>query len=182
MKIKYLIIVWCLSLFPTNVLSGSYSVEFILEQVKQKQLPEICAHMGALHAGRTPKGKQLRIQYGPDWDHMHHFSWALVDQQKGLYGEAIGNLDYVLRNCKKDFKLRPMVLLQKASILKINNQFLEAIPVYRELIEIKPDSEEGWIGMANLFLLLGDQNSARMTAQKGLTHLPNSGKLKAFLR
>lgn len=75
-----------------------------------------------------------------------------------------------------------MVLVQKASALTINKQFLEAVSVYGELVKIKPRYEKGWVGMANIFLLQGDHQSARMVAQKGLSYLPDSQALKAILK
>ncbi len=157
-------------------------MEFILEQVKLKKIPNYCAYMGVKFANKFPKGDQLRKKYGPGWNHMHHYCWALVDLQNGHPDQAIGNLDYVLSKSSRTFRLRPMVLLKKALILTANQQYSEAISVYGELIKIKPESENGWIGLANLLLILGDKNGAMKVAKQGLKRIPNSEKLKSFIR
>lgn len=177
-----LIVIGIICLLPMASFAGSYSVDFILEQVKQQRLPEYCAHMGVLHQGRTAEGRQLRAAYGPDWEHMHHFCWALVDAQKGSDHQALANLDYVLRNSSKSFKMRPMVLKQKAQILELNNKLPEAVPVYRELVDVAPDEEDGYLGLARIFLRQGDQSTATEIVNLGLKNIPDSEKLKELIK
>lgn len=167
---------------PAYVFSGSYSVNFIVEQVKKKKLPDYCMYMGVNHANKFAKGDQLRKKYGPDWNHMHHFCWALVDIQKGHDRQAIGNLNYVLHNIRKNSKLRPMVLRQKANILIINGWSSEAVPVYYELIEVQPYSEDGYIGLANIFLQSGDKKAALVIINQGLKNIPNSERFKRIIQ
>ncbi len=170
-----------LLLLPSVGLGDSYSVDFILNKVRQKKLPEICAHMGVKYAKRTARGRQLREMYGPDWDHMHHFSWALVDLQRGKHGEAISNLDYILERSRRDFKFLPKVLVLKASILSINKNLLEALSVYNELVKLKPDLEEGWVGIVNILYLQGDVKGAKKVAKHALRYIPESNKLKTLI-
>lgn len=183
MKLRLLYSVTLLVFFvPAYGIAGSYSVDFILEQVKQKKLPSYCAHMGVLMQGRTAEGRQLRASYGPGWEHMHHFCWALVDAQKGYDGQAISNIDYALRRVGRNFKLRPMVLKQKAQILMLNGRVSEAVPVYKEIIDVQPDIEDGYLGLANIFLQQGDKKTAREIVKQGLRHSPDSAKLKALTK
>jgi tetratricopeptide (TPR) repeat protein len=111
---------------------------------------------------------------------MHHFCWALVDSQKGYDGQALGNLDYVLRNSSKSFKLRPMVLKQKALILEMNNNLIAAVPVYRELIDVAPNREDGYLGLSRIFSRQGDKETAREIIEFGLENIPDSEKLKSL--
>ena len=179
---RFALMVSLVTVLPTVGFGGQYSVDYILEQVRLKKLPDYCEYMGVLQAGRTEKGKELRKKYGPSWAHMHHYCWALVDLKKGYDHQAIKNLDYVLRNITRDPSLRPMVLFKKAMVLSINQSSSEAVSVYRELIEIKPDFEPAYVALANLFLQQGDKKTAREIAALGLEHIPNSEKLKALTK
>lgn len=166
---------------PAYVFSGSYTVDFILGQVKQKKLPDYCAYMGALYYPRTPEGRKLKKLYGNDWIHMHHYCWAIVDNQNGHAQQALGNLGYVLARVSQP-RLRSLALEYKAGILINADRSSEAIPVYYELIQINPKAERGYLGLANIFLSSGDKNSAREIAKQGLMYLPESSKLMALLR
>ncbi len=165
----------------STVFSGSYSVDYIVNQVKEKKLPEYCMYMGVNHANRFERGDKLRSIYGPTWNHLHHFCWALVDARKGYPYQAIGNLDYVITRSAADFPLLPMVLLQKATILSVNNKYSDALEVYKEILNIKPDHEQAYLGMANIFIMQGDKKTAHVIVRQGLIHLPDSKKLKALL-
>jgi len=162
----------------TEVLADSYTHQEIDNLVQLGKLPDYCSYMGVGRKKHTPLGKKYRKTFGPDWIHMHHYCWALVDSQRGYDGQAIDNLNYVLRNSRSDFKLRPMVLKQKARILMINNNLSAAAPVYSELIKVKPDDEEGYLGLAEIFLSKGDKNTAREVVELGLKNIPDSGKLQ----
>ena len=179
---KIILILIVLILAPYTAYSDSYTHEYIEEQIKRNELPKVCAYMGVGRKKNTRKGQHYRKVYGQDWIHMHHYCWALVDLKRGLHGQAIGNLDYVLRNSKRSFKLRPLVLKKKADILMFIKAYSEAAPVYYELIKVKPESEIGYVGLATVFLTLGDKKNARKIAQKGLSYLPDSKKLQSFLK
>lgn len=182
MKKEILFFLLLVLFIPDLVYSGSYSHQFIEEKIKRNELPKVCAYMGVGRKEHTSQGKRYREKFGPDWIHMHHYCWALADLQQGKPGQAIDNLNYVLRNSKRTFKLRPMVLKQKADILMMNQEYTSAVSVYTELIEIRPDSDLGYVGLANIFLLLGDKPRARKIAQQGLTLIPNSKQLQSFLK
>lgn len=182
MKRKSLIIIFALFLLPANGITGSYSGKFILEQVKQKKIPKICAYTRVMGPKRNATELRLLAKYGPGWNHMHHYCWALVDLQKGKQKEALGNLDYVLRNTDKNFEPRLLVLSQKGSIFINQKRYQGALAVYREMAEIKPDSEQGWVGMANVFIALKDYDTALEILQNGQKHVQDSLILESMIK
>ncbi len=168
-------------LLPNVSIAGHYEPEYILGQIRSGKLPAYCAYMGVRYWPRTLKGKQLRKKYGPDLNHMHHYTFALLDSQRGKHSAAIDNLDYVLRNIDKMSRFRPMVLIQKATILYIMNRNYEAVAAYLEVIAIKPDSEQAYLGVINTYKRLNDTKNAELMAHKGLENIPKSEKLRKIL-
>ena len=182
MVMQIAIISICLLTIPSIIYGGEYTHQEVEDAVNKKILPDYCVYMGVGRKKNTLKGKRYRQIYGKDWKHMHHYCWALLDAINGSHRYAIGNLDYVLKNSSRTFKLRPMVLKQKAQILILNGRALEAVPVYYEMIYVKPDSEYGYISLANIFLLHGDKERAKEICRLGLKNVPDSVNLKEILR
>ena len=180
-SIKTIFFLFIVVSISSTTFAGSYKKEYIAELVKQKVLPEYCQYMGFSSGAGSEKGRLMRKTYGTDWAGTHHYCWALVDFKKGFDKQAIGNLNYVLNNSSKSFKLRPMILLKKATILSINKQYYESAKTYNEVIEISPDSELAYVGLSHIFKSQGDFESARMLLQKGLRHIPSSRILKEKL-
>ena len=177
----FALLIFCL-IFSKTTYGDSYSHKYIDDKVKRGELPEYCSYMGVDRKTRTPLGQLYRETYGPDWIHMHHYCWALADFQRGLDSQAIANLDYVLKASSIDFKLRPMVLYQKATILTVNKRYPEAASVYSEIIQISPEDENAYVALANLFLLQGNNRMARQVAEQGLKIMPNSDRLKIIAK
>ncbi len=109
---------------------------------------------------------------------MHHYCWALMDSQRGYDAEAIDNLNFVIRRITPPFPMFSSVVLQKATILSVNQNYAEALSSYRQVIDLVPDSEQAYLGMANLFSLQVDKKTAPEIAKQGLTHIPDSEKLR----
>jgi len=169
-------------LTPTVGFTRTYSLELVDRLTDKKELPEFCKYAGDRRWQRTETGRAYRQKFGPAWGHMHHFCWAMIDVQNARDGEAIDNLNYVIQRSSKEFPWLPMILLQKASILSINKKYAEAMEVYREIIDVKPDFEQAYLGMAELFVQQGDKKTTREIAKQGLIYLPESKKLKALLK
>ena len=109
---------------------------------------------------------------------MHHYCWALSDIKRKLYIQAVGNLDYVLTNSKKTFKLRPLVLKKKAEVLMFLNKYPDLVLTLNELIVVRPRSEWGYIMLATTYKMLGQNDAAQKIVQIGLKKIPNSKSLK----
>ena len=178
-----------ISLFvsPITANSGSYSIDYVEEKVRKKELPAICVYMGPISRAKLgtqtraklKKWNRLREKYGADWEHMHHYCWALIDIQGNLYSQAIGNFDYVLSASKRSFKLRPLVLQKKAQLLLITpNKYFESIKTLNELITVSPRSEWGYIMLAQAYRNTGQNDAAEKIIKIGLKNIPKSKSLR----
>ena len=166
---------------PVSGSAASYAHEYIDEKVRRGELPEFCMYAGTGRKDKTPIGRRYLETYGQDWIHMHHYCWALADSQNGNDKHAIGNLNYVLRGIGSNSKLRPLVLSQKATIHVANRQYAEAVPLYYNIIELTPFSEDGYVGLAHVFMQQEDKKTAREIIQLGLQNIPDSENLKKLM-
>ena len=161
--------------------AASYPPEKMDQMIEDGKLPGFCEYAGSQRWPKSQKGRKFFSTYGPSWNTMHHFCWALIDAQGGKDREALANLRYVLNNIGKNSKLRPNVLAYKANILIVNGRDSEAVPVFYEMIHLNPSGEGGYVGLANILSRQGDKKTASEIAKLGLGKIPNSNVLKSFL-
>lgn len=149
--------------------------------------------------GTTPQEKamcQAMIYNGRDtsdidnWRHMHHFcdcmrftnraysalgNWN--DMQYNLQ-IAIGGCDYVLKNTKPDFYMRPEIHLQKGKALRLFKQENKAVGEFMEAIQGNPGLAQAYVELADIQAHNKKSGEALKTVTEGLRHVPDSKPLK----
>ena len=148
---------------------------------------------------RTPQEEamcQAMIYNGHDtsdrdnWRHMHHYCdcirftnraySALGDWNNMRYnlGIGIGGCDYVLRNTKPDFNMRPEVHLQKGKALRLFQQEGKAAAEFMEAIRGNPELAQAYVELADIQARNKKPGEALKTVTEGLRHAPDSKSLK----
>lgn len=157
------------------------------------------ALVGAEEWGKTPQEEamcQALIYNGRDtsdrenWMHMHHFcdcirftnrAYAKLGQPHGVeynLGIAIGGCDYVLRNTKPDFYMRPEIHLQKGKALILYKKEGEAVKEFLLAIKGNPGLVQPYIELGRVQARLGIKQEALKTVTEGLRFVPDSKALK----
>lgn len=155
-----------------------------------KLLPPVCKGTQLIRdvsGDKTPL-REYQNLYGTDFQHLHHYCWALNTENKyyrnpssthwkNMLGAAIGDLDYVIKNSSPTFVFLPDVYLAKARILVLRKQNAQAMASAHQAINAKPDFERAYIFISDLYSTLGDKKNAIKTLQSGLEHTPESKPL-----
>lgn len=155
-----------------------------------KLLPAICKGTQAIRnvsGDKTPISEYKKM-YGADFQHLHHYCWALNTENKyyrdpssyhskNMLGTAIGDLDYVIKNSRPTFVFLPDVYLAKARILALQKQNSQAAAAALQAINSKPELIPAYSFLSDLYVTLGDKKSAIKTLQSGLEHTPDSKPL-----
>jgi tetratricopeptide (TPR) repeat protein len=123
--------------------------------------------------------------YGADFQHLHHYCWALNTENKyrrnpnqlyfGFLDEAIGDLDYVLTQSKDpNFFIIPDAHLAKARIYLLQKQKGKAVTSALEAIAKKPDFVRAYTFISDLYEDMGQKANAIKTLESGLKKVPDS--------
>ena len=124
---------------------------------------------------------------------IHHYCWALVNLARGDKPScknacrtnnmeySIGDIDYVIKHARPDFKLLPEIFTKRASVLARLKKYPEAAADYRKAAQAKPDYWPAYSGLAELYRETKQINEARAVVEEGLTHIPDSKTLNAML-
>lgn len=125
--------------------------------------------------------------------HMHHYCWGLEDANRALYFSAtkqdrdhqlyqsVSEFDYVIARVAPDFALLPEILTRRGeSLLRLGNG-PRAILDLNRAIELKPDHWPPYAALSDYYKSLGDLQSARQWAEKGLAAAPGTKALQRRL-
>lgn len=153
-----------------------------------RALPPYCAGRYARN-DNMPEYKRWEAQYGPDFLHTHHLCDGIgmlnrypkgrTDQEKRtLLNDAMGNLDYMVRNAKPDFGLMPDVYLYRSMAYSYAKHDAKAIMDILKAIELDPKLSRGYTMAADHYVKLNKKDEALKTVTEGLRHLPESKSLQ----
>lgn len=128
-----------------------------------------------------------------NFQHMHHYCWGLTHTNWALYSsntkqerdrelrQSVTEFDYVLRNAAPDFALRPEILtIRGENQLRLENGPQGLNDLHRA-IELKPDHWPPYAALSDYYKALGELDSAREWAEKGLSAAPGTRALERRL-
>lgn len=159
-------------------------------QDELRALPRACLAQKFINGSlRTPivpefERAQWEARLGSDYQHYHHFCWALMDLRRANtgpsqhrnfnYSTAVQNFEYVQRNASRAFPLLPEVYLRKGMALRYLGEEARAAREFLEAIDLKRDYTPAYSELIDLYLDLEDYESARRTLELGLAAVPDS--------
>lgn len=151
-----------------------------------KGLPSFCKGTQLIRdisGDTTPYSTYLQM-YGADFQHLHHYCWALNTENKfrrkpslyfGYLSEAIGDLNYVLSQSKDpNFIFIPEVHLAKARIYLLLKQKEKAVASAYEAIAKKPNYVSAYTYLSDLYEDSGNKANAIKVLKSGLEHEPDA--------
>ena len=129
---------------------------------------------------------------GPCYEHLHHYCTALnsinraqrsVDEtSRGTYFDnARANIEYVQRNCTRDFVLMPEVCVKRGYVLRMLGQHAVAAREFIRAMSLRPDYVPAYSALSEYYVDLGNLEEAERVLQQGLEHAPKSGLLTTKL-
>ncbi|MCC7486346.1 MAG: tetratricopeptide repeat protein [Burkholderiales bacterium] len=162
-------------------------------------LPPYCRYTQIFRDEVPGANDPARIKYwygvlGGEFHHLHHYCWALTHannatfasklttaRRKALYGAAIREVNYVIRNSSPRFVLAPEILTKRGEWHARLDANASAIPDFAKAIELKPDYWPAYAGMSDMYQRAGDTARAREWLEKGLAQVPDSRALRQKL-
>lgn len=161
-------------------------------------LPDYCVDTQGFGYGDayspSPRASYWVARMGPTFWHQHHYCWALIKKHRALepglslqvrngrLGDAIGDLEYVVRNSTPDFPLLPEVFYRIGEIqLLIGNQ-LAAKEALDEAVRRKPDYWPAYLIWADALAKAKLTREAVAHLELGLRQNPNSPQLRKAYR
>lgn len=127
-----------------------------------------------------------KARIGPEFDHIHHYCWALVAIQRvhrrttspqervSLLRGAVGDISYVIVRSRPQFFLLPELHLRLGQAYALSGQSAAAVEAYREAIRVRRDYSPPYVELARLAQKEGKSAQARQILEEGLKHAPDS--------
>jgi tetratricopeptide (TPR) repeat protein len=125
--------------------------------------------------------------------HMHHYCWGLENTSRALYfsssrqdrdhqlAQSVNEFDYVVARVAPDFALLPEILTKRGeNLLRLGNAPRAVLDLIRA-IELKPDHWPPYAALSDYYKTLGDVESARAWAERGLSAAPATRALERRL-
>lgn len=136
--------------------------------------------------GRTPKSYYWQNVLGNGFCHLHHYCWAEITVVRAerhdisarvrehLYGVAIDDYKYVVRNSPADFVLLPEIYTRIGALeLRINHPD-KANEAFARARELKPDYWPAYSRWVEFLIKAGRPTDARALAKRGLENSPSA--------
>ena len=142
-------------------------------------------------ATMSPKANYWVAQLGQDFWWVHHYCWATVWLNRGLYkasGSAdrrfnlrmtVREIDFTLDKVKPNFVLLPEMLTKRGEVLLLLSESGAAYDSFRRAREIKPDYWPAYTKWAEVLIKSGLKAEAKVLIREGLKYAPESKELLA---
>jgi tetratricopeptide (TPR) repeat protein len=125
--------------------------------------------------------------------HLHHYCFGLENTNRALYFSSskqdrdrelrasLNEFDYVINRVAADFALLPEILTRRGeNLLRLGNAPRALLDLNRA-IELKPDHWPPYAALSDYYKGLGELDSAREWAEKGLSAAPGARPLQRRL-
>lgn len=132
--------------------------------------------------------------YGPTYNHVHHYCWALFAEFNGdkmldkgprvnAYRQALNDIDYVLhKSPPPSFPLLPEIHTSRGRILLKMDKPGEGIAELNNAINLKPDYEPAYMQLSDYYLNTGKKQNAISILEKGVENNPSPSRLLRKLK
>jgi len=182
MKIICIIVAFVLGAVAT---SAGAILPFAPTKEEIAVLPPFCA----ARIGGAPGYEQWVERLGRDFDHTHHYCYALnflnrynrtnSPQDKRHYlNEAETNFSYMVTHARADYVLMPEIYINRAKMYRLRNDIGKAVADLSKAIELSPNSSRGYVVLADTYDDLKQPQRALEVVTQGLRHDPNSKSLQ----
>lgn len=151
-------------------------------------LPPYCAVKMRTHDPAASQSWDAQLGH-ENWIHMHHYCDALVEvnraqhsnayERKRALDNATGQFDYVLKNTRPDFFMRPDFHYRKGLSLQLKNAEGAAIAEFRRAVEIKADFAPALIELVKFYKKTGKKDMALSALKQGLEKSPTNKSLRS---
>ena len=140
---------------------------------------------------QAEKDKWNRI-LGPGYEHLHHYCYALnsinraqksADEtsRRRYFENARANIEYVQRNCARDFVLMPEFCVKRGYVLRMLGHHAVAAREFIRAMSLRPDYVPAYTALSEYYVDLGNLEEAERVLQQGLEHAPRSRLLTTKL-
>lgn len=149
---------------------------------------------GDAYSNTSPNAPKWVAMMGKSFWHIHHHCWALINvrradkaqtpkqKQVALWGEALGDFEYVVRNTPEDFILLPEILTWMGRTQAKLGQHDQAEQSFEKAKSIKPDYWPPYYHHGELLLKLGRRTEALEIVTTGLRQAPDAKPLQLLFR
>lgn len=129
-------------------------------------------------------------QFGSgNWDHMHHYCYALdwmnkyrrvrtTQEKQFVLNNVISEYNYVVTHSRPDFYMRPQVYLAMADVYRLQKNVGGAAQALEKAVAFQPTLERAHLELMNLMRQAGAREAALDAATRGLRHIPESKQLQ----
>lgn len=137
----------------------------------------------------TPMAVYMRL-YGPEFHHLHHYCWALLEYQKassapdhptdgeyprsGWLNRSLEDLKYIIDRSGDNFIFLPDILTTNALVLNALGRKEQAIDSLKRAIRIRPDYLPAYVRLGDLYKAAGDRANAIRILETGLKAVPGT--------
>lgn len=133
----------------------------------------------------TPQDAAMSSRFGAaNWLHMHHYCYALTDQQRARNApnpqvratalrDAIGNYMYVVNKAERGFWMRPQIYTELGRVLIETRAYPDATRWFTEAITFNPGYAQAYIGLIDVHRRTGNRAAALEAATAGLRKVPD---------
>ncbi|MHB1213714.1 MAG: hypothetical protein ACYCY9_01900 [Thiobacillus sp.] len=126
---------------------------------------------------------------GRDFDHTHHYCFALNDLNKYYKSRsakdkkfnlknAEGNLSYMVNHASPSYSLMPEIYLNRGLTYSLMNQHGKAVADITKALELNPRQVKAYNMLADYYISIKLKNKALETVTKGLRHSPGTKSLQ----
>lgn len=162
-------------------------------------LPSYCKHTQAFRE-QIPGGDDAvaigrwEALMGPEnFLHMHHYCLALMHLNRARilardsrtrnyhFGRAVDEIDYVLRNTRRDFAMLPEILTRRGEALAGVRRGPQAVADFQQAIALKPDYWPAYAQLSDYYRAEGNLEAARQALEEGLRHASDARPLQRRL-
>ena len=173
-------------LLPLTILWGQPVHAWTVAEIRA--MPPYCAGRYAKN-DNLQEYKRWEAMYGPDFLHTHHLCDGIGAlnkvykakspmERQGILNEAMGGLNYMVRNAQPSFKLMPEVYIYRSQANYLMDRPGEAVADLRKAIELDPKASRAYSQAADYLERRGQRDEALKLVSEGLRHLPSSGSLQ----
>lgn len=149
---------------------------------------------GDAYSNTSPRAGHWVGLMGKSFWHMHHYCWALLNmrradlvarsaqERKGLRGEAVGDIEYVIKNSPRNFVLLPEILTTLGGVQILQANASAAADAFQQARDLKPDYWPAYSDWAQFLIKSGQKAQAKQLVKTGLEHVPDAKVLQDQFR
>ncbi|CAH1202348.1 Tetratricopeptide repeat-containing protein [Candidatus Nitrotoga sp. BS] len=134
--------------------------------------------------------RQYPGKVGPDWQHFHHYCYALVffnrykgsfsnkSDQQFYFQSAIGEFEYIFEHSSPTFWMRPEMHVQKGKLFAAVKRNFEAESEFQQALQINPNYVQAYVALSYFYKNTGQKSKYITALEQALQLAPNSKSMQ----